>query len=51
MLSIIEKIEELIRPFKNFVLDNYGNPIMWFAFILIGVAIFSVVYSALHPNE
>lgn len=51
MLNLGEKLEELISPFKNFVIDNYGNPLMWFGFILIGVAIFSIVYSALHPNE
>ncbi|MBR2840941.1 MAG: hypothetical protein IKF01_03630 [Bacilli bacterium] len=51
MLSISGKIEELIKPFKKFILDNYENPIMWFAFILIGIAIFSIVYSTLHPNE
>lgn len=51
MLSITDKIEQFISPFKKFILDNYGNPIMWFAFILIGIAIFSIVYTILHPND
>ena len=51
ILGIIEKIEEWVRPFKNFVINNHGNPFMWLIFFLVGIAIFSLTFSALHRNN
>ena len=50
MLTIVQKLEELVEPFKNFVMRNHDNPMMWLAFILIGIFVFSTVFSALHRN-
>ena len=49
-LSIIDKINEWIEPFKNFITNNHGNPMMWLMFVLIGIAAFSIAYGALHRN-
>lgn len=51
VLSIIDKINEWIEPFNKFISKNYGNPIMWFAFILGGIAAFTFIYDSLHGNE
>ena len=49
-LSIIDKINEWIEPFRSFVMNNHNNPVMWLMFVLIGIAIFSLVYGSLHRN-
>ena len=50
MLNFVDKIDEIIEPFKKFIDKNYGNPLMWFGFILLGLLIFSIVFGALHRN-
>lgn len=50
MLTIVDKLNEWVEPFKRFVMENHGNPIMWLAFVLIGIFVFSVVFGALHRN-
>ena len=50
MLNIVDKLNEWIEPFKNFVMKNHSNPMMWLVFVLIGIFAFSVVFGALHRN-
>ena len=50
MLSIIDKLNEWVEPFKNFIMKNHGNPLMWLVFFLIGLAVFAIAFSALHRN-
>ena len=50
MLNIVDKLNEWIEPFKNFVMKYHDNPMMWLAFVLIGIFAFSVVFGALHRN-
>ena len=50
MLTIVDKLNEWIEPFKSFVMRNHGNPMMWLAFILIGIFAFTTVFEILHRN-
>ena len=50
MLGIIETLEEWIQPFKDFIIKNHGNPILWGGLILLGLAVFTIVYNALNKN-
>lgn len=50
ILTIIDTLEEWISPIKNFITKNHDNPIMWLAFFLGGIAIFSIVFGILHRN-
>ena len=50
LLNIIDTINEWIEPFKRFVNKYHDNPVMWLLFFLIGLAIFSIVFGALHRN-
>ena len=50
MLNIVDKLNEWIEPFKNFVMKNHDNPMMWLGFIIIGIFVFSTVFGALHRN-
>ena len=50
ILTIIDKLDEWIQPFKSFIIRNHGNPFMWLVFFLSGIAIFAITYSALNRN-
>lgn len=51
ILNIIDKLNEWIKPFKDFVDANHNNPVMWIVFFLIGVAVFFMTYNALHKDR
>ena len=50
VLKIVDTLEKWTQPFRSFVEKNHGNPIMWFAFFLGGIAIWSIVFGILHRN-
>lgn len=51
MLSIVDKLNDFVEPFKDWVINNHNNPFMWLAFVLIGIAIFALTYNALNKNS
>lgn len=51
MLNIVDKLNEFVEPFKAWIDNNHNNPFMWLAFVLIGIAIFAITYSALNKNN
>lgn len=51
LLNIIDKLNEWVKPFKDFVDTNHNNPVLWIAFFLIGVAVFFITYGALHKDR
>ncbi|MBR2833265.1 MAG: hypothetical protein IKE75_02410 [Bacilli bacterium] len=51
LLNIIDTLNEWVKPFKDFVDTNHNNPLMWIGFLLVGIAIFSMTYSALHKDR
>jgi len=51
ILGIVETLNEWIEPFKSWVDANHNNPLMWFAFFLIGLAVFAFTYNALNKNQ
>ena len=50
ILNFVDTINEWIEPFKRFVSNNHDNPMMWLGFILIGIAVFSIAFGALHRS-
>jgi hypothetical protein len=50
-LSIIDSINNFIEPAKAWVINNHGNPFMWLAFVLIGLAVFAITYDALNRHN
>ena len=50
MLEIIETLEEWIQPFKDFIMENHSNPILWVGIILLVLAVFGVVSKALDKD-
>jgi len=50
MLSVIETLEKWTDTFKDFIIDNHSNPILWITIILIGLALFGFLYNSLSKN-
>lgn len=50
IFSIVDILDGWIRPFKDFIMKNHDNPVMWIILVLIGVAMWSVVFGVLHRN-
>lgn len=51
MLSIINEINKLLEKAKDWVQDNYANPVMWAAFVLVGLLVFQFTFSALQKEK
>ena len=50
MLGIMETLEKYADEIKEFIMKNHTNPFLWAGIILVSLAIFGVVYSALHKD-
>ena len=50
MLGIMETLEGWAETFKEFIMDNHSNPILWITIILIGLALFGFLYNSLSKN-
>ena len=50
MLSIMESLEKLSDTFKQFILDNQSNPVLWIGLVVLGVALFGFTYNSLSKN-
>ena len=41
---------DITKDFKDFIIANTRNPILWIAIIIIGLLVFEWVYKALHRD-
>lgn len=41
---------DITKDFKDFIIANTRNPILWIAIIVIGLLIFEWVYKSLHRD-
>lgn len=44
-------LEQTIGQFRDFVVANYGNPLMWLVFFFIGIGLFYFTYNALTKHK
>ncbi|MDD3392661.1 MAG: hypothetical protein PHE54_03900 [Bacilli bacterium] len=51
ILSIIDSLDNLIKPFRDFVFENYSNPFMWLGFLIIGILLFYILYNVLQKEK
>jgi hypothetical protein len=49
--KVISTLEKWVEPFKQFILDNSTNPLLWVGLFLGGVLIFFITYGALNKND
>lgn len=50
-LGIMDTLEKWSEKFKDFIMDNYGNPILWVAILAFGILLFKTLYSGLNKNQ
>ena len=48
--KVIKVITSLSEKFKDFIIDNGTNPVLWMVLFFGGVLIFWTVYNSLHKN-
>ena len=51
VLGIMDKFKEWSDKFKDFIMNNYGNPVLWVAILVFGILLFKVLYSGLNKNN
>lgn len=47
----MEKLEEFVQPFKDFIIKHHSNPVLWIALVLIGLIVFGFTYNALNKDK
>lgn len=50
MLGIMETLGKWADAFKDFIMKNHTNPLLWAGIILVVITIFGAVYSALSKD-
>ena len=50
-LNILESIDKVLKHFRDFIEDNYSNPLMWLGLFILGLLIFQATYSALQKEK
>lgn len=48
--NVYNTVNSWLEPVKEWLFENHNNPLLWLGFFLIGVAIFSAGYAALHKD-
>lgn len=51
ILSIIDDINDFIKPFKNWIEKNYSNPLLWIGIVVAFLVIFGIAYSIVHGRD
>lgn len=51
MSKIVEVIQNGAESFKDFIIDNGRNPILWIALFFAGILIFFFTFNALNKNK
>lgn len=50
-LSIIDNINDFIKPLKAWIFKNYSNPLLWIGIVVIVLVIFGIAYSIVHGRD
>lgn len=51
ILSFLDKVQEWIEPFREFVFKHHNNPIFWMVIIGVTILAFFLGYRALHKDN
>lgn len=51
MLNVMDKLDEWVKPFKDFIIRNHNNPLLWVALVIIGLMVFGIAYNALNKDK
>lgn len=48
--KIVEWLEKIVKPFREWLIENHQNPFLWIGLVLLGLAVFGIAYNALHKD-
>lgn len=48
--NLSDTLNEWVRPVREWLFANHGNPLLWFGLFLGGLALFFFTYKALHKD-
>ncbi len=51
ILSIIDDINDFIKPLKDWIFKNSSNPLFWVGIVVIVLVIFGIAYSIVHGRD
>lgn len=51
ILNLWEAINKVAGNFRDFIIENGQNPILWTGLFLLGLVIFGITYRALNKNK
>lgn len=51
MSKIIEVIQNAAESFKDFIIDNSTNPLLWIVLFFAGILLFVFTFNALNKNK
>ena len=51
LFNLYEELEQLALQFKEFIINNSTNPLLWIGLFLGGLFIFKTVFYALNKNK
>lgn len=49
-MSIMETLEKWSEKLKAWIMDNYGNPVLWVGILVVGIIFFKAMFSALNKD-
>lgn len=50
ILSFIDDVNNFIKPVKNWLFNNYNNPLLWLGIVIGILGIFGIAYSFVHKD-
>ena len=51
MKEFINSLEEMSDNFQDWIIENQSNPLLWMGFLVLGLAVFFITYSALQKEK
>lgn len=49
--QLVNWLEEVVKPFEDFIVSHADNPLFWAAIVVIGMVLFSLLYGFFHKND
>lgn len=50
-VTIMETLEKWSENLKSWIMENYGNPILWVGIVVVGLVLFKLLFGTLNRNE
>lgn len=51
MLKLMDSINDVANNFKNWIVENGSNPLLWFGVVAIFIIFFAIAFKALRKND